>query len=576
MNAILNRYRWDVPSRRPDVEGLLVKSLNISPLLASILVARGYKEPEAAEKFLNPRLEDLPETKDIPDYEKAVREILGAIERQELIFVHGDYDVDGLTSAALFTRFLRRLGARVYPHVPNRFREGHGVHMDAVERAAEMGARLFLTCDCGIRAHDQVEAALRKGMRVVVTDHHQLGDDLPRAHAVVNLHRSDSGYGFKFLSGCGVVFRLCEGITRERGIDVANFRRAFLDLAVLGTVADVMPLTNDNRILTKFGLEQLAETRKPGLRALISETGVKPPLTAQTVAFVLAPPLNAVGRLDESSIGLDLLLEDDEERAKEIARQLAEWNKRRQEIQAKTLEEALQRIEGRDLDRDPAVVVWSPTWHRGVVGIVAGKVREAVWRPAFVIAIEEDGIAHGSARSIPGFDVGAAVSEAASERGLLLSGGGHESAAGFSLRSDRLEEFEAFLQERARRLDKDCLVPKIWCDAEVDAEELSPQALRELESLAPFGTGNPKPTFVVRDVEVLYTLETRNPDHSKLYFRGRRGRELQAMGFELGPQLDRLAPGNRLDVVLEVDFENGKGNSGVKLVLKDLVALPRA
>ena len=264
---------WITPARDSAGELILERELGVSSLLACVLLARGYRDPGAADRYLHPNLSHLSDPRLLPDFDKACVAILGARERKETIFIHGDYDVDGVTSAALLTRFLKSLGCSVITHVPHRMKEGYGIHLNAVDAAQEAGAKLFLTCDCGSTAHTQVARARAAGMAVVVTDHHLMNEDLPKADAVVNPHRSDSEYPFRELCGVGVVFRLCEGITAEMGHNVANFQRAFLDLAAIGTVADVMPLVGENRVITKCGLERIPDTKKLGLQALLREAG---------------------------------------------------------------------------------------------------------------------------------------------------------------------------------------------------------------------------------------------------------------------------------------------------------------
>ena len=310
-----HKVRWMAPERQPAKERVLQEALGVPPLLACVLVQRGYEDPKAAYEFLNPSLDNLGAPQKLPDYEQAQKEILSARERGQLVYVHGDYDVDGVTSAALLSRFLTSVGAKVKTHVPHRTREGYGIHLMAVKEAAEAGAKLFLTCDCGISANEQVEAAKEAGMRVVVTDHHTLGETLPEAHALVNPHRPGSEYPFQELSGVGVAFRLCEGLTAELGYKIDNYRRAFLDLTVLGTVADVMPLVGENRIITRHGLLQLWETKKEGLRALLRESKVQEEcggiLRAWHIGFMLGPRLNAAGRIDDAARSLNLLMTSD-------------------------------------------------------------------------------------------------------------------------------------------------------------------------------------------------------------------------------------------------------------------------
>jgi single-stranded DNA-specific DHH superfamily exonuclease len=321
---------WRVQGRDPEAEGRLARELGVPSLVAALLVQRGYADPAAASKFLDPKLEELFDPRLLPDYVPASEAILGARERKELIYVHGDYDVDGVTSAALFSRFLAAIGCNVKTHVPHRMREGYGIHRSAVEAAKNEGAKLFLTCDCGISAHEQVAMANEAGMKVVVTDHHSIGADLPAAVAIVNPHRQDSQYPFDELSGVGVVFKLCDGINRELGNDPKNYYRAFLDLAALGTIADVMPLVSENRIIAKFGLERLAETKKVGLQALMREANIVPgagrSLRAYHVGFIIGPRLNAAGRIDDAALALQLLLENDLEAATAQARRIEEVN----------------------------------------------------------------------------------------------------------------------------------------------------------------------------------------------------------------------------------------------------------
>ena len=368
--------------------------------MAALLVQRGYSEPEAAHKFLHPKLDDMHDPALLPDYEAAKTEILGAKERNELIFVHGDYDVDGVTSASIFHRFLKTIGCDVQTHVPHRMKEGYGIHLSAVDAAKAAGAKLFLTCDCGSSALEQIDAAREAGMRVVVTDHHTIGAESPNAHAFVNPHRADSKYPWAELSGAGVVFKLCSGITKEIGYEPAQFYRAFLDLAALGTIADVMPLVDENRIIAKFGLERLTESKKIGIKALKQVTNTEGPVSAYHVGFVLGPRLNAAGRIDDAALALQLLLEVDELKAMELAQQIEVINGERRAEQQRILEEAIRMVEEKGLQDKNLIMVGHESWHSGVVGIVAGRLVEMFRRPVFVAALGADGKAKASGRSV--------------------------------------------------------------------------------------------------------------------------------------------------------------------------------
>lgn len=558
--------------RRSEAEARLRSELGIGPLLACALVARGQDDPEQAARFLNPSLDDLGSPSLLPDFEAAKAAILGARERKETIFIHGDYDVDGVTSTALFTRFLKRLDCRVVPHVPHRMKEGYGIHRDIVDVAKEAGAKLFLTCDCGSSAHHQVEAANEAGMTVVVTDHHLLAETLPGAAAVVNPHRSDSRYPFRELCGAGVVFRLCEGIAEELGLNRDHYRRAFLDLVALGTVADVMPLVEENRILVHHGLLNLRQTKKVGLKALMEVCNLSDPdlaLRGSDIGFKLGPRLNAAGRIHDAAAALELLIEEEPDRARELAVELDALNQQRREEQARILEEAVADVEENGLDRDYVVVVAKQGWHSGIVGIVAGKLVEQFYRPTFVLQIDpERGTIGGSARSIAGFHLGDAI-EHLRERGILRKGGGHAMAAGVGFEEGMLEEFRREINAFAATVLKpEDLVPMVELDAEVEMAEVSEKDVAELKGLEPYGVENPRPRFVCRGVELVSTKPFKNPEHVQVELRSTNGQRRFATAFGLGRRFEEVAPGTRLDIIFDVELETWNGSTRPKWYLR--------
>jgi single-stranded-DNA-specific exonuclease len=567
--------RWSIRPRRPEAEAHLRSELGVGSLLACTLVARGLEDPEVASKFLSPSLDDLGSPSLLPDYEAAADAILGALERKERIFVHGDYDVDGVTSTALFTRFLGKLGCDVVPHVPHRMKEGYGIHRDIVQVARESGAKLFLTCDCGSSAHAQVEAAKEAGMTVVVTDHHLVPETLPGATAVINPHRADSRYPFPNLCGAGVVFRLCEGIAEAKGIRRELFRRAYLDLVALGTVADVMPLLGENRILVRHGLKELRNTKKVGLKALLEVSKLDqddPALELDTydIGFKLGPRLNAAGRIDDAAASLELLLESDPVRARELAEELDALNEQRREEQARILGEAIARVEEEGYHRDLVVVVASEDWHSGVVGIVAGKLVDRYYRPAFVLRHDtERGSVGGSARSIAGFHLGDAIDRMRG-RNLIRGGGGHAMAAGVSLDAASLEEFRREMNEFAAEfLTPEDLVPTIEIEAEVEMSEVLDRDIQELERMAPFGDSNPRPLYACRGLELAQLKPTRNPEHIGLFLRSGQGQQRKVMAFRMGGIFADYALGSRLDIVFAPKMETFNGTTSGKWELRD-------
>lgn len=576
MAALKSPVRWITPARIEAEEISLQNELSIPRILAAVLIQRGFSDPAAAYKFLNPSLDHLHDPSLLPDYQEAIHEILGARERKEKIFVHGDYDVDGVTSAALYSRFLTKIGCDVHAHVPHRMKEGYGIHETAVLDAQATGAKLFLTCDCGISAHKQVALAKQLGMRVVVTDHHTVGEELPDAAAVVNPHRKGSKYPFPEISGAGVAFKLCEGLTRELGHSKEHYCRAYLDLAALGTIADVMPLLDENRVIAKFGLERIKDTKKVGLQALLRETELldgPQPLTTRHVGWVLGPRLNAAGRIDDAALALRLLLETDEIQGALIARQIEQINSDRKTEQQKILDEAIEVVESEGLHERNVILVARPDWHPGVIGIVAGRLVEQFGRPAFVASIDpESGQCKGSARTIPGFNLAQAIHK---HQHLLLSGGGHAMAAGFSVHVDQVAELAAALHEYAGSiLTAEDFVITVQADLEVLCPEIDHASVEAISLMQPFGCENPAPTFLARGMSFVQVTPTKKPEHAQAILREGDGLAVNCVGFGLGERMAELPSGFEADVLFQPEIDTWNGNRRLKWVIKDFAAVP--
>ncbi|MBS1709089.1 MAG: single-stranded-DNA-specific exonuclease RecJ [Armatimonadetes bacterium] len=545
----------------------LARELVVPETVGRLLVGRGYGDLESAAKFLYPDAGHLHDPRLLPDYEAAVKAILGAKERGEKIYVHGDYDVDGVTSAALLTRFLKRLDCDVVPHVPHRMREGYGIHLDAVGWAKEQGCKLFLTCDCGVQAHEQIRAVNEAGMTAVVTDHHELGETLPEAVAVVNPHRRESAYPFAEISGVGVVFKLCMGIADELGIRRENYLRAYLDLAVMGTVADVMPLTDENRVITSLGLPVLRDSKKAGVQALlkVASLDMADRLTARNIGFQLGPRINAVGRVDDASTALDLLLTDDPVEAFGLAQALDAANLLRRSHQDEALAQAIARVEA--MPELPAVIVVdSEGWHPGVVGIVAGKLVEKFGRPTFVLSVDEAGNAKGSARSIEGFHLKEAIDL---HRHLIIGGGGHAMAAGVNVSGQNLVAFSESVAAHAQAtLSPDAFLFKVKYDAEATMAEAGPDAFTQINRMEPFGHGNPEPVWLVRDVELVGMRPTRKPEHVGVTL-AQNGRKRGAMAFGIGESFAGKKIGDRMDVLVKMDMSEYRGQQEFRWTVVD-------
>ena len=498
--------RWVQRSQLPetaDVLSALEGALKLPQPLCRLLLRRGFGEPDVAKSFLKPRLDQLLDPFTLAGMNDAVARIEQAIARHEVILAHGDYDVDGICAASIFTRILRKLGARVEPFVPHRRHDGYDLSQAGVRAAAARGATLILSGDCGIVAFDAISTAKQMGIDVIVTDHHTPGDALPDAVAVVNPNRADCTYENKGLCGAGVAFKVCQAVWQKRGLDPQELWY-YLDLVAIATIADLAPLTGENRVLTRYGLRLLPQSQNPGLRALLSTAGLGglAHVNAGQVSHVLAPRINAVGRMSAATKGVELLLEENEAAAFRIAATLEEENKTRQSVDRETLAQALEMLE-QDYDpaRDYVIVLGGQGWHPGVIGIVASRVVERLHRPTILFSLE-DGVplARGSARSIPGFHLYEALKECSS---YLERFGGHKYAAGMDIRAERISDFRVALREVAhQRLTPEDLIPEIDFDLEVKLADANLDLVRLLRHFGPFGVGNPTPVFVAREVRL--------------------------------------------------------------------------
>jgi single-stranded-DNA-specific exonuclease len=568
--------RWVIPD--PPVHGHedLARALGVTPILAQLLLARGMESEAEARRFLEPGLDDLHDPFLLPDALPAVERIARAIRDGEKILVHGDYDVDGVCAAALTTRVLRILKANVEVFVPHRQIHGYDLHVETVRRAAVEGVRLIITVDCGIIAFEAAEAAANAGVDLIVTDHHEPHPDgnVPRAVAVVNPKRPDSAYPFPDLCGTGVAYKLCCALVHHLGVSSSAFRTVFLDLVALATCADCMPLVDENRVFVKHGLETLQQTNKAGLKALMKVASVHPQgVTARCLGFALGPRINAIGRLDAAEHALKLLLTGDAAEAETLAQRLDEANRERQQEQERILQEALRQAE-RLLD-DRILVLASPKWHPGVIGIVASKLCEALCRPTIMVSIDEDtGMARGSCRSVAGFHIFEALTAC---RELFVSCGGHQAAAGFSIDPDNVSALRDALQEiAASELDEELLQPTVQVAHELPLPSLDMRLAQELTRLAPYGHGNPEPVFLTRELSVmeqrrLASKAVNGTDHLKLRLHHpaiRRG--LEALFWRAWPRAEECLAETHIDACYTLEINQYGGYRNLQLNLVDL------
>lgn len=558
-----------IPPEAPDPVRVaaLAAELDLDPTLCALLVRRGFGAGEDARHFLRPLLEHLHPPALLPDAGPAADRILRAVRAGERILVHGDYDVDGICATALLTRFLTGTGARVTGFVPHRLRDGYDFGEAGLAAAQTAGATLIVTADCGILAGPWVARAAAEGIDVVVTDHHLPGPELPPAVAVVDPARPDSRYPERILCGAGVAWKLCQLVAERAGLD-REVLLPLLDLVAVATVADLVPLEGENRVLVRFGLRALARTDKPGLRALLRVSGLdEGPLEAGRVGFALAPRINAVGRMGDAARGLRLLLTDDPDEADELARVLDDENRVRQAEDRRTLDEALELLgTSFEPERDYGVVLAGQGWHPGVIGIAASRVVERIHRPVVMVALDGER-GRGSARSIPGFHLHEAIT-ACSEH--LERFGGHAQAAGMDIAAASLPAFRAaFAAEARRRLEGEELRPRLRIDLELPDREVEFRLLEMLQYVGPHGMGNPRPVFLLRGARA---EGARVVGKSHLRVRLRKGSvRLEGIGFGLA---ERFPPGaigsDPVDAVLQLLLDRWRGQLRIQARLLDL------
>ena len=577
------RRRWVVRARDTGAWESISRALGVSPLVARVLEARGLAAGEPAgsvERFLRPRLRDLPDPVGIPGMAGAARRVADAVRHGDPIWLYTDYDVDGVTSAALLAEFLEACGATPGIRLPRRDREGYGLHPEAVGEMAAQGARVVITADCGIRAVEAARAARELGVDLVVTDHHTPGPEVPVAAAVVNPRLPGSKYPDDALAGVGVAWNLAvavRSVLREMGHfpeGTGPDLRELLDLVAIGTVADVAPLVGVNRVLVAAGIERINRTPRPGVRALAEVARVRGRVRAGNIGFQIGPRLNAAGRMQGPREALDVLRSRDMARARELARVLDRVNRERQDSERRTVEAAAGRVdrEGWWPDRW-SLVVEGDGWHPGIVGLVASRLVERFHRPSVVLSRVE-GRLKGSARSVRGLNLVEALSACSD---LLARFGGHAAAAGLELRPDvagdpaGVAAFRDRFEKAVRQaLSPEDLVPVLTADAEVGLDELGPDAVRDLGVLEPFGVGNPRPLFVARDVRVL-DVRPVGREGAHLRFRVEQGgAAFDAMAWRAGKGVRQVRPGRRVDLAFVPEVAEWKGVERVRLVLEDV------
>lgn len=570
----MREYRWTIAEPPdPEIVARLAGEINVPSTIARILVHRKIDSYDKAKEYFRPSLDQLHDPFLMDGMETATTRILRAIEAREHIVVFGDYDVDGTNGAAMLYLFLREIGGDVEFYVPDRIKEGYGISRQGIDLAHAHGTKLFISVDCGITAVNQVEYATSLGFDVIICDHHETGDVLPAALAVLDPIKPGDAYPFKTLCGCGVGFKLIQGLAVKLGKE--SLLTSYLDFVALATTADIVPLAGENRVLAKLGLAVLNNNPRPGIRALIESAGLKGgQITTGQIVFALAPRINAVGRLGDAMRAVRLLTCTDPTEATELAQVLEEENRNRRKIDEDTFAQAQVIVEEvLDLDTDAAIVLHQEHWHPGVIGIVASRMVEKYYKPSIMMATV-DGVAKGSARSVSGFDIYKALKRCEDK---VIQFGGHKYAAGLTVEVSRLDEFrEAFNSAVKEMMSEELKTPEIRVDAEIGLSELAPRFIRILKEFAPFGPSNMRPTFLARNIEVQGTPRIVGKNH--LRFRARQnGSVFDAIGFGLGDLLPKVGGRKDLECVFSIDESDWvspagsqQGGAIPQLKIKDL------
>ena len=556
--------KWQIYEANEEEIEKISEEYKINKLLATILSNKGINTKEKIDLFLHPTRNDFHDPYEMPDMEKAVDRIIQAKDKNEKIIIYGDYDVDGITSITVLKSFLKDIGIEAAYYIPNRLNEGYGLNIPAVEKIAAEGYNLMITVDCGITCIEEIKRANELGMDVIVTDHHEVGDDLPNAVAVVDCKRKDNKYKCRDLAGVGVAFKLSQALAMKLGIDEKEYLK-YLDIVCIGTISDIVPLVDENRLISKLGLMLVNQTRNIGLQAILKIAGYKN-IDSTAISFGVAPRLNACGRMGHADEALKLFLSTNINEVNQIANTLNEYNKTRQEIEKAICEEALEKIKKNKLEENNTIVVAGKDWHHGVIGIVSSKITEMYFKPSILLCLE-DGIAKGSGRSVPGFDLHDALQKC---QPTLERFGGHAMAVGLTLKQEEVQNFTQALEEVAKQAHTEEIIPIIKIDAKINLEEVNRQMVESIKMLEPFGEANKMPIFVFRNLKINSIRALSEGKHLKLTLKDS-NTIVNAIGFNMGQLAEDYRIGDKIDVVGTLEINSFNGMDSIQINMKDIM-----
>ena len=556
--------KWEFYKTDENLVKQISEKFNIGKLLSTILVNRNILDDEEIRIFLNPTREDFHDPYLLPDMLKAVDRIIEALNNRQKIIIYGDYDVDGITSITVLKRFLEERGIEIASHIPNRLEEGYGLNKEAIKRIADEGYQLMITVDCGISGIEEIKYANSLGIETIITDHHEPLEELPDAIAVVDAKRKDNGYPFRELAGVGVVFKLIQAIGIKLGLDENEYLK-YLDIVCVGTISDIVPLIDENRVIAKLGLKLIEVTRNPGLKALIKASGYKI-IDSNTISFGIAPRINACGRMGYQDEALKLFLTDDYNEAVKMTEKLNKYNKKRQDTEKRIFNEAIMKIEKENIQKNTAIILGDENWHHGVIGIVSSKVTDMYFKPSILICFEGE-IGKGSGRSIPGFDLHDALCKCSD---VLEKYGGHEMAVGLSLKKENFEKFKEQFEMIAKESNISDIVPVIYIDGKIELEDMKKEIVEEIKLLEPFGEGNKMPLFIYKNLKIDSIRALSEGKHLKLTLKDK-NTIIDAIGFNLGHLSGEYLIGDKIDVVGVLEINSFNGNEKIQINLKDIM-----
>ena len=540
----------------------LVKKRHITNLLASILVNRGIIDGEKINVFLNPTRKDFYNPFLMPDMEIAVKRIVKAIENKEKIMIYGDYDADGITSITVLKKYLNEIGLKTGEYIPNRLNEGYGLNKDAISKIYNDGYKLMITVDCGISGLEEVEYANSLGIEIIITDHHEPAEKLPEAIAVIDAKRKDNKYPFNQLAGVGVVFKLIQAISTELKLEEKEYLK-YLDLVCIGTISDIVPLVDENRVIAKLGLKLIEKTKNIGLKTLLNIADLKK-IDSNAISFGVAPRINACGRMGFQEEALQLFLTEDSGEATKIAKRLVQFNQERQAKEKQIFEEVIEKIEKDDKDKK-CIVLAEENWHHGVIGIVASKITEIYYKPSILICLEGDK-GKGSGRSIPGFDLYTALTKCSD---YIEKFGGHSMAIGITIKKENFEKLKEAIEKYAQESNISDIMPIINIDKEINLKNINIEEVKSLELLEPFGEANKMPLFLLRNLKIDSIRALSGGKHLKLTLK-QDNNIVDAIGFNMGDLSKEYLLGDKVDVVGTIEINSFGNKENIQINLKDI------